>query len=194
MPEVCIFCLTGFDHEETEMCAEEIQAASFQGLGRPVADRETLKDPISTGRKEAATKAPIGGQCEWAGLKYAGGGVIPIVGCGGRNATDRHHGPDKATLNNSRPDDSEQYNLHVICSYCHNEWHAKNDEFYTEPRPEKNMEWLPNVEFKYHDSETLATGAEILAVESKRIIVMDKTMERKRKRAENAENRDSNEN
>lgn len=187
MTELCIFCLTGFDHAETELCSQEIEAASFTSLGRPVADRETLKDPISTGRKEAATRAPIGGQCEWAGLKYAGGGVNPIVGCGGRAATDRHHGPDKATLNNSRPEDRDDYNLHVICGYCHNEWHAKNDSSYTVPRPERNMEWLPNVEFKQHDPITLATGAEVLAVEAKRISVMDKTMDRKRKRAENAE-------
>ena len=37
-------------------------------------------DPVSTGRKRAKEMYPIhaGMVCEWAGLKLAGGGVIPI--------------------------------------------------------------------------------------------------------------------
>jgi len=51
----------------------------------------------------AAKAAPIkpGSVCEWAWLLQAGGGVVPIMGCPGRPASDRHHGPDKNTLNNN---------------------------------------------------------------------------------------------
>lgn len=67
---------------------------------RPVKQRESrflepdeLSNDTSAGRKRAAMAAPIltGMECEWSGLKFAGGGVIPIVGCDGNrlaNATD----------------------------------------------------------------------------------------------------------
>ena len=103
--------------------------------GRSLKSDGEVRDVLSTGRKRAevilpltdANKRPI--VCEWAGLKYAGGGKNPIVGCTGNKATNRHHGPDKSTLNNSREDPR---NLHAICPKCHNRWHAANDIGYDE--------------------------------------------------------------
>jgi hypothetical protein len=104
-------------------------------------------------------------KCEWAGLKYAGGGVEPIIGCGGNiiqpvkkgpNKGDRHHGPDKSVINNA-PD-----NVHRICSPCHNRWHAQNNKFYGE-RPPASQPYLPleEHELKQHDKVTMATAEEI---------------------------------
>jgi hypothetical protein len=101
--------------------------------------------------------------CEWAGLKRAGGGVIPIIGCVGRPASDRHHGPDKNTMNNA------EGNLHRICDHCHNTWHALNDPHYGE-RPEHTKPFLPLTgECAKHDSVTKATTIEIIEAESKRL-------------------------
>lgn len=88
-----------------------------------------VTDAKSTGRKRAVMLAPIleGMLCEWAGLRQAGGGPIPIVGCAGHQLSDKkngdeeqgwlpghlHHGPDKATLNNA-----VGTNLHRICAVC----------------------------------------------------------------------------
>lgn len=125
-------------------------------------------DPISTGRKKAAQLYPIavGMVCEWAGLAKAGGGVAPIVGCIGRAASDRHHGPDKNTMNNAPA------NLHRICDHCHNTWHALNDPAYGE-RPEHTKPFIPqgelNVDWWLHDPETRATTQEVLEAESKRL-------------------------
>lgn len=132
-------------------------------------DISEYKDPISTGRKRAAQMYPIevGMVCEWAGLKHAGGGIVPIVGCIGRAASDRHHGPDKNTMNNA-PD-----NMHRICDFCHNTWHALNDPGYgsrpahTEPfipKGERGTDWF------LHDGETKATTEEVLAAETKRLL------------------------
>lgn len=124
------------------------------------------KDPISTGRKLAAQAAPIepGLVCEWAGLARAGGGVIPIVGCIGRAASDRHHGPDKNTMNNA-----VGTNLHRICDHCHNTWHALNDPHYGE-RPEHTKPFLPlEGECLPHDAVTKATPEQIIEAESKRL-------------------------
>lgn len=126
------------------------------------------KDPISTGRKLAAQAAPIsvGDICEWAGLSRAGGGVRPIVGCIGRPASDRHHGPDKNTMNNAPT------NLHRICDHCHNTWHAHNDPAYGE-RPEHTKPFIPagvlGVDWFAHDSKTKATTEEVIAFEVKRL-------------------------
>lgn len=128
-------------------------------------DISDYKDPLSTGRKRAATMYPItpGMVCEWAGLKNAGGGVVPIVGCLGRPASDRHHGPDKNTMNNA-PD-----NLHRICDFCHNTWHAVNDPFYG-PRPDFSLPFVPvDKEWVLHDSVTKATTEELIAAEKQRI-------------------------
>lgn len=127
------------------------------------------KDPISTGRKRAAEMYPIhpGMVCEWAGLRRAGGGVVPIVGCVGRPASDRHHGPDKNTMNNAPS------NMHRICDYCHNTWHAVNDPHYGE-RPEHTQPFIPkgdlDVEWFLHDATTKASMEEIIEAETKRII------------------------
>ncbi len=133
------------------------------GAQKPLSE---YKDPVSTGRKRAAEMYPItpGMTCEWAGLKFAGGGVKPIVGCIGRPASDRHHGPDKNTMNNA-PD-----NLHRICDFCHNTWHAVNDPFYGE-RPEHTKPFIPvGQEWSKHDPNTKATMDELLLAEKERML------------------------
>lgn len=148
--------------------------------GRPVAGPNDLGDDVSAGRKRAAMLAPImtGMLCEWAGLKHAGGGVIPILGCrdntiaeakttedahelGANEAGHRHHGPDKAVLNNA-----VGTNLHRVCSRCHNRWHAINDPFYLPVRPHVSKPYVPLEEYFLHDSLTTFTGAEYDAAEA----------------------------
>ncbi len=133
------------------MTPDSIQeAVSAAVIGRPRMEGEDMADPESTGRKRAKAAIPAeqlsGMICEWALLKQAGGGVNPIRGCHGNKATDRHHGPDKNTLNNER-----QVNLHGICSFCHNEWNAKNDSTYAGVRPKDDTPWLPVGDYKLHD-------------------------------------------
>jgi len=131
-------------------------------------DISEYKDPISTGRKRAAAMYPIaaGQVCEWANLKAAGGGVVPITGCVGRPASDRHHGPDKNTMNNAPG------NLHRICDHCHNTWHAVNDPYYGD-RPDHTLPFIPKgtkgVDWFDHDAQTKATIDEILTSEKKRL-------------------------
>ena len=98
-------------------------------------------DPISTGRKRAARLYPIspGQVCTWAWFKDCGGGVVPIIGCTGRPATNIHHGPDKSTLNNNED------NISIICTFCHNRWHTANDKHYALPRPDNGLQWLPTI-------------------------------------------------
>lgn len=141
-----------------------------------VAGVDEVTEVLSTGRKRAAMVAPIfpGMPCEWAGLRYAGGGPHPIVGCVGNtiadvkknadlpeNATkrgERHHGPDKNTLNNA-----PGTNLHRICSACHTHWHALNDRYYADERPGADVQWLPldgHKNFR-HDPDTKATPEEL---------------------------------
>lgn len=127
-------------------------------------------DPISTGRKEAARKFPIakGQICEWAYLAQAGGGVEPIIGCVGYPATDIHHGPDKNTLRNVVG------NVHRICVYCHNRWHAKNDPHYgkratyEDGKIDPTVPFIPEGEYAEHDPETLATDDEVFEEEKRR--------------------------
>ena len=128
-------------------------------------DPSQYADPMSSGRKKAARVAPIkpGMICEWAWLAKAGGGVVPIIGCPGRPASDRHHGPDKNTLHNN-----VGVNLHRICDWCHNLWHAKNDPFYGErPRNadgsiDATKPFIPEgTEVLAHDPETRATDEEV---------------------------------
>lgn len=143
----------------------EVDSGYIQDGYDSAKDLSDYKDPISTGRKRAAEMYPIspGMVCEWANLKKAGGGVVPIVGCVGRPASDRHHGPDKNTMNNAPG------NLHRICDHCHNTWHALNDPHYgdrpphTEPFLPKEMEWFE------HDPDTRATMDEVLDAERKRL-------------------------
>lgn len=94
-----------------------------------------LRDQQSTGRKRAAKMYPLDpeGDCEWKMHSNCGGGVNPIVGCLEGKQTDRHHGPDKNTLNN------EKGNVHRICSNCHNRWHARNNPGYVVTTAVKNQ-------------------------------------------------------
>lgn len=126
---------------------------------------DQIKDQTSTGRKRAAALYPIkdGMLCEWSGLKNAGGGVRPIVGCNqtriyaqkGKGAI--HHGPDKSTLNN------EPENVHRICTRCHNRWHTLNDPEYPEFRPPHGAPFVPlDKEVMPHDPHTRATPEEML--------------------------------
>jgi len=135
-------------------------------------DDDELKDQTSTGRKRARAiiQAELASgalyedmECEWSGLKFAGGGAVPIVGCngtlitfekgnGGRTANIQH-GPDKSTLNNDR-----DTNLHVICTNCHNHWHALNDPYYSDVRPEGGRPFIPlSGNTIPHDRETKAS-------------------------------------
>lgn len=110
----------------------------------------TLSDPRSTGRKRAAKMYPIepGMVCEWARKKDCGGGVLPILGCMGNPASDLHHGPDKNTLNNAKKSRNigNLENMHLICSDCHNLWHALNDPFYPpyDRVADQDKPWLPD--------------------------------------------------
>lgn len=106
-----------------------------------------LKDPLSTGRKRVARMFPIpaGKMCEWAMLASAGGGIEPIVGCVGYPASDLHHGPDKNTLNNAKASlgIGTTENVWMLCSMCHNAWHAKNDPYYPKTRGnEKQRDYI----------------------------------------------------
>lgn len=85
-----------------------------------------LKDQQSTGRKRAAELYPLDREreCEWRGRVNCGGGEVPILGCISGTQAARHHGPDKTVSNNN------EGNVHRICHYCHNRWHAKNDPLY----------------------------------------------------------------
>lgn len=139
-------------------------------IGRPMLAPGEVTDPLSTGRKRAAMLLPIqtGMVCQWSGLKWAGGGVRPIVGCRGNTMAEvkkhadlpdgidsrgeRHHGPNKAVLDNS-----VGVNLHGICSECHHRWHELNDPHYEGERREAEFEWLPSKPYYPHDPFTKAT-------------------------------------
>lgn len=151
-------------------------------VGRPLSDPDAITDVKSTGRKRAAAIMPFleGRVCDWAGLKFAGGGVIPILGCSGNTITEakktedarakgadevghRHHGPDKNVLNNS-----PGVNLHGVCTPCHNRWHALNDPFYApEGRPDlANVPFLPVEAYFFHDNQTTFTEEEASLADS----------------------------
>jgi hypothetical protein len=161
MAFVCVSCAAGFGplsclnkpnegcFENGEASSESIFTDSSAVLLEPGEDAEAnsagtekiYRDPVSTGRKRAATLYPLkpGMVCEWAFKRDCGGGIVPIVGCTGRPASHIHHGPDKSTFNNDRD------NISLICEYCHNRWHAANDLHYVEPRPANGAEWLPSI-------------------------------------------------
>lgn len=139
-------------------------------IGRPLSDPDQITDPTSTGRKRAAAMHPIldGMRCDWSGLKHAGGGVVPIVGCDGHllraskgkfdGSTwqgDLHHGPDKNTLHNT-----PGVNLHALCNQCHKRWHELNNPHYDEPRPPAGTTWVPNEDYYAHDPITAFTEDE----------------------------------
>jgi len=144
-----------------------IAAAAWPGN----ADIGTLADPESTGRKRVKKMYPIevGTPCEWSGLAAAGGGVHPILGCLNNPATDWHHGPDKNTLDNEKCSRGvgESENVHIICSWCHNAWHAANDPTY--PDYDRNVQqaqpWLPDGEWSVHDPDTRAATADLIEQE-----------------------------
>src|SRR5687767_4378746 len=76
--------------------AEEIEDAEEETRDsrRPTTYKRegTLKDQQSTGRKRAARLYPLNpdASCEWRGLKNAGGGQFPIVGCNSGVQQARH--------------------------------------------------------------------------------------------------------
>lgn len=148
--------------------------------GGQVKDGADVKDILSTGRKRAAMLMPImeGMFCDWAGLRWAGGGARPIVGCrdtrlspvkknedlpeGNYSRGELHHGPDKSVLNNA-----VGRNLHAICSDCHHRWHALNNDFYEGGRPNKaHLQWVPSVPYYGHQFTEAATDEEFEAAEA----------------------------
>lgn len=157
---ICHYCVVEFPHEPTEDCVASVEvvsesisdAVAAAVMGRPLKDSSEMVDAESSGRKRAAALLPkevIENMiCEWSMLREAGGGVFPIKGCHNNKATDRHHGPDKNTLNNER-----HTNLHAICAYCHNRWHAANDPTYDGERPKDATPWIPNGEYQLHNPE-----------------------------------------
>lgn len=151
---VCISCAR-FLHGECEKdpccCKAKETEATGQSLtvtnptekaevtrGRQHKEIEDIQNPKSTGRKRAAVFYPLdkSAPCEWRMKKNCGGGKRPIVGCLNGLQVNRHHGPDKNTLNNA-PD-----NVHRICADCHNRWHYLNDGDYDD-----------TVKLNLHDSE-----------------------------------------
>lgn len=152
-------------------------AAALRGeAGRPALQPGQITDATSTGRKRAAQIMPFfeGQVCGWAGLKHAGGGVVPILGCQGNTIADvktteaaheagadevghRHHGPDKNVLNNT-----PGMNLHGVCSVCHTRWHAVNDRYYSpEGRPGPAFPFTPVEPYYGHDPLTTFTEEEL---------------------------------
>ena len=125
-------------NKEGPISESDTTAVEKSILGGYQKSPEAITDVTSTGRKRAAVMYPIsdGMICEWATLKAAGGGVIPIIGCANSPATAIHHGPDKNTLNNT------PNNVHRICADCHNRWHSANDIYYGE-RPSGTEPFIP---------------------------------------------------
>lgn len=120
------------DSDSTEE-ADEPSTANSKRVRRTKPDA-ALKDQQSTGRKRAARLYPLdrNAPCEWRGKSRQGGGDNPIQGCTDGMQLNRHHGPDKNTLNN------DEGNVHRICAHCHNRWHAKNDPDYDPNKPLKD--------------------------------------------------------
>jgi hypothetical protein len=156
----CPPCGRGF-HDECdnglcELCHEDF-AVKVRNLGNTGNYESSIKNPDavtdrqSTGRKRAAVWYPIfkDKPCEWQGKKNCGGGPQPIVGCIKGLQQDRHHGPVKDTLRN------EPGNVHRICKFCHNRWHAVNDPIYDETVYND----LPHAPEKADEIELLANEA-----------------------------------
>lgn len=133
---------TGDNNSDKENEDEEAEDDERPSILRTYKNENTLKDQQSTGRKRAARLYPLDETkpCEWSGLKRAGGGNYPIIGCSGNTQRARHHGPDKNTLNN------DEGNVHRICHQCHNRWHTLNDKDY-----------VPGETINLHDRVTKAT-------------------------------------
>jgi hypothetical protein len=153
----CCFDIREAASEFTNISNEKSAAGGYQ---KPA---DAITDVQSTGRKRAAVMYPIeeGMVCEWSQLRYAGGGVIPIIGCFNNPATDTHHGPDKNTLNNT-PE-----NVHRICADDHNRWHAINNQYYGD-RPPGTEPFIPldGWEWTMHDPNTKATPEETVLAQT----------------------------
>lgn len=129
-------------NEDTESDdGEDRYSRSVPRAGRRYKPDSAVTDQQSTGRKRAAKLYPLDEEadCEWKGKKAQGGGDKPIDGClpwewpdGKCKQLNRHHGPDKNTLNN------EPGNVHRIGPRCHNRWHSKNDPDYNPNKPLKD--------------------------------------------------------
>lgn len=160
----CITLFRGSTGNVTVQRAQREPTGIAGTLGRPSLDPDQITDITSTGRKRAARALPIldGMPCMWMGLKFAGGGPIPILGCrdhmlmkavqtaeGNVYGGHLHHGPDKNVLNNV-----PGVNLFAVCSQCHNRWHAVNNVFYEGDRPSAGAVWLPGAPYWAHDPAT----------------------------------------
>lgn len=167
-----LFCLAPIISDEgVECCCVAFNAGTpveFGGLkerGGQIKSAEDITDVQSTGRKRCALMYPFeeGMICEWSNLRLAGGGVLPIVGCLDNKATNRHHGPDKNTLNNNSD------NVHRICAFCHNYWHGQNDPYYG-ARPAGTEPFIPigDVSWSLPDKTTRATVEEIILEQVRR--------------------------
>lgn len=175
----CLPCAVGYHHEcwypdavglchcctanpDDESIGTTIEPREKKERGGQIKSAKDVKDLQSTGRKRAAKlyAIPKEGEpgyplaCEWQGLKAAGGGVEPIVGCFDGLATNIHHGPDKNTLSNFVG------NVHRICATCHNRWHAANDQYYEGIRPKGEVPYVPNRDYSKHDGITKFTPEE----------------------------------
>jgi hypothetical protein len=120
-----------FSIDISSCCCEPSPVSDISGSIEPSKDpasRRRADDTVSVsaGRKRAAVDYEIdpNAPCEWRGKVNCGGGFIPVPGCLIGFQTDRHHGPDKNTTNNS------EENVHLICKPCHNLWHRRNDPEY----------------------------------------------------------------
>ena len=133
---ICYECQRGFLCGECVITSTTIDEASDETTNVGRAPRSlkrdaALKDQQSTGRKRAARLYPLdrSAACEWRDKVNCGGGSNPIKGCDDGVQLNRHHGPDKNTLNN------DEGNVHRICAHCHNRWHAANDPDYIPGKP-----------------------------------------------------------
>lgn len=133
---------TPFTNESPRTKAQKIKHDNIEKrpVGRPEKQIGEFDDQLSAGRKRAsrAYQIKVGTICEWAWRKNNGGGITPVTGCSGRFARHIHHGPDKSTLNNDR-----ESNISLVCTFCHQLWHVRNDKYYPEPRPDDGSAWLP---------------------------------------------------
>jgi hypothetical protein len=149
-----------FDKRESFENIGNTEKSALGGYQKPA---DSITDVQSTGRKRAAVMYPIsdGMICEWSQLRYAGGGVIPVIGCFNNPATDTHHGPSKSTLDN-RPE-----NVHRICATCHVRWHSANDQYYGK-RPDHGEPFIPIDDWYWtdHDRETKATPEEVVLAQT----------------------------
>jgi hypothetical protein len=128
--------------------------------GAPYKNPEDMINVLATGRARASEVKPIndGDICEWSGLRYAGGSVIPIIGCNNSVAQSVHHGPNKSVL------DNRLENLHKLCATCHERFHICNDSYYGSDRPANGESWLPVSDYQLvpHNSTTLATSEAVI--------------------------------